>query len=98
MPTNNLFMTGLLCVWYAISPTANPRYRNPWGRSVISSAEQDMRPSGGTLLKRLEFRDLPPVPPQHPEPRQGSDRREKEEEAPPRRFHHEPGGGRHEDP
>src|SRR3990172_317467 len=43
MPTNTLFMTGLLCVWYAISATANPLYRNRWGGSVISS--RDLAPA-----------------------------------------------------
>src|SRR3990172_2515607 len=60
MPTNTLFMTGLLCVWYAISATANPRYRNQWGRSVISPRAlaparcHSARPnSPGTLLIHL---------------------------------------------
>src|SRR3972149_843508 len=55
MPTNTLFMTGLLCVWYAISATANPRYRNQWGRSVISS--RDLAPA------RCRFRSTRFLPP-----------------------------------
>src|SRR3990170_5702884 len=51
MPTNTLFMTGLLCVWYAISATANPRYRNQWGRSVISS--RDLRPLAAIPLDAI---------------------------------------------
>src|SRR3972149_4011927 len=50
MPTNTLFMTGLLCVWYAISATANPRYRNQWGRSVISS--RDLAPARCRCARR----------------------------------------------
>src|SRR3990172_3035845 len=52
MPTNTLFMTGLLCVWYAISATANPRYRNQWGRSVISSS--DLRPLAAGSARRSQ--------------------------------------------
>jgi hypothetical protein len=76
MLTNNLFMTGLLCVWYAISATANPRYRNQWGRSVISS--RDLRPltagsARGTCPASRGRRFLAPqAAPRNPPPRCGS--------------------------
>src|SRR3972149_6455957 len=73
MPTNTLFMTGLLCVWYAISATANPRYRNQWGRSVISS--RDLRPLAAIPLDAIfpslhrPLRGIPRCAPWHREAR-----------------------------
>src|SRR3989304_2662699 len=68
MPTNTLFMTGLLCVWYAISATANPRYRNQWVRSLISS--RALRPPppgyGSGLPPPIRSTGRPVAPPASP--------------------------------
>src|SRR3990172_4919858 len=67
---------------------------------ILSSRKKGVSPPSDRNVAswRLEFRDLPPVPPQHPESRKGGHRREEEEDRPPDRLHHVPGRGSHEDP